>query len=603
MKKTYIISALLLLATSMAGCSEDIPQEAQHAPELISIIPKAGYPGTEAIISGYWFSSEMSCISAEIGGKPAEITSSSIDRIHVIMPDMPLGSYPVKITVNGMEAEGLSFRYAEEITREQLAIYSYSPSSGIEGDEIAINGACFSPNPARNEVTINGKPAEVKDASESRLTVMIPDNLPGSYSFSITVDGETAEGPLFTYNRKPELTVASIVPNSGTAGDEVTITGLCFSDVPDGNTVRVNGKTAEVISATDKELHVIMPENPAGSYPVSVTVGDKTAEGPLFAYVNLSLRYTVKTVSGISGRAPDATNPVDGGPSSAQWRNPRGMCFLPDGRLTVIESGQNTIRFMDLSDYSVKTSTTARSLLNAPWAVSRQGDWLYVASKGNGKVIRYNYVEDRAEELTSAFSGKSPMSVRFDAAGNAYVAVRDNKAIYRYPGGDFTMQETFAVLEDWPLAIEFDSEGNLITATNGCQLIKISPAGESTVIAGIRAAKAGDPGTPGQPLTARFGANIYGIAIDADDNIYFTDQSPNHVVWMMARGDKGYEDAVISVVAGTIGSSGAVDGTGTAARLNAPCDIIFTPAQDKMYLTESDANFRIREITLEHVRN
>lgn len=603
MKKIYTVILLAIASLAMfSGCENAVETHVEHSPELVSIIPKAGYAGTEAVISGWWFSENPDVVSVEIGGTKAEVTSSAMDRIRIVMPDKPLGSYSVKVSVNGLEAEGLSFRYAEVIEPEQLAVYSYIPASGIEGDEITISGVCFSGKAERNTVTINGKSAQIVSVSGTKLTVILPDNPEGQYPFIVTVGEEAAEGPVFTYLKKPELTVTSILPNSGTAGDKVVISGLCFSTVPSENIVKFGEAEAEVVSASAQELAVIVPENPVGNYTTSVTVGDKTVEGPVFAYIRLALRYVVKTVSGSSGRAPDATSPVDGGPSAARWRNPRGMCFLPDGRLAVAESGQNLLRFMTVSDYTVTTTTTGRSLLNAPWFMCQNGNWLYVASKGNGKVIRYDYVNDKAEELVSSFTGKSPMDVRFDAAGNAYVAVRDNKAIYRYPGGDFTQQETFVTLNDGPLAMEFDSEGNLIVCTNGCQLIKVTPSGKAAAIAGIRTAKAGDPGTPGQPLTAKFGSNLYGLAIDAEDNIYFTDQSPNHVVWLLTRGEKGYEDATISVAFGTLSSSGTADGTGTEAKLNCPCDIIFSPSGDRMYLTEDNANFRIREIAIEHVR-
>ncbi len=601
MKKIYtLILPLLAIVCIASGCREKESEEAMHAPELISIIPKAGYAGTEAIISGYWFSEDASCLSVEIGGVPAEITGSTIDRIYVIMPDLSLGSYKVKVKSGDMVTEGLGFRYAEYIEKETLSIYSYSPSSGTEGDEIAINGACFSPDPARNEVTVNGKRAEIKDASETRLTVILPDNEPGTYAFTVTVDGVTVQGPMFTYNRKPELTVTGVTPETGCEGTEISISGLCFSGTIAENTVTVNGVRAEVTFASPTLLKAIVPANPEGTYPVSVTVGDKTAEGAWFTYVEKVYTYTVRTISGSAGRA-DANAMVSGDQHTARWRNPRGLCLLPDGNMAAIESGNNYICKVDLSTYKASTTEAGHSLLNAPWGVARNGEWLYVASKGNGNIVRYNYITDTAEKLEPAFPGKSPMDIRFDAEGNAYLAVRDNYAIYKYPGGVFSSgnQQIFATMDGnkGPLALEFDSMGNLIATTNGCQVICISPDGSQTTIAGIRDAKDDDNGIPGQPLTAKFGADLYGIAIDKDDNIYITNGT-HHVIKKITRGEKGYEDATVTTIAGQSKTSGYKDGTGAESVLTTPGQIIADNTGNKLYFSEYNG-YRIREITIE----
>ena len=53
MKKIICKIALLCLA-ALTACTGPAPVEAPHEPKVLSIIPKAGYPGTEATISGWW---------------------------------------------------------------------------------------------------------------------------------------------------------------------------------------------------------------------------------------------------------------------------------------------------------------------------------------------------------------------------------------------------------------------------------------------------------------------------------------------------------------------------------------------------------------------
>ena len=109
--------------------------------------------------------------------------------------------------------------------------------------------------------------------------------------------------------------------------------------------------------------------------------------------------------------------------------------------------------------------------------------------------------------------------------------------------------------------------------------------------------KADDPGEPGKPLTAKFGANLFGLTLDKDGNIYLADDSFK-VIKLIARGEKGYEDAVISTVAGTSGQSGKVDGKGAEARFNSPGEIRMDPSGKRLIVTEYNA-FLIREIVIE----
>jgi hypothetical protein len=595
MKKLFLYISVLAFGLFMVGCKDDnTATVVEHSPRLLSIIPKAGYPGTEATISGYWFSEDKSNVAVEVGGVAAQVVSSTIDRINIIMPEKELGSYSVKVSVGGKAVEGLHFRYADAVVQDSLKVYSYTPASGVEGDEIAISGTCFSNKADRNLVTINGQAAKVTSATDTKLVVTIPDNPQGQYPFVVTADGATAKGPMFTYLKKPELEVTSITPTFGPAGTEITLTGTCFSATPAENIVTLNNVMAIVTSASTTELKVTAPANPIGTYPVKLTVAGKTVEGPTFTYIPAQKTYTVKTISGTAGRAVSSTSIVDGGPDVARYRNPRGLCFLPDGRLVIIDSGTNTIRYMTMNDYNVTTIKTATSLFNAPWRVCLHGDYLYIPSKANGKVIRYDYKNDKAEAVIESFSGKSPMDMRFDKAGNAFLIVRDNKAIYKYAGADFSKQETFATFTDLPLALNFDASGNMIVTTDGCQIIKIATDGTQTVIAGVRGAKAIDNGELGKPLTAKFKSSMYGFTFDSNGNIYVVDDG---AIRMITLGSKGYEDATVTIVAGSATSGTPKDGVGSAAVFNSPFDIVFNSTGDKLYVTEHN-NWIVREITI-----
>ncbi len=596
MKKIYLIMAMLGLAL-VASCSDSGQAEpADNDPVLLSVIPKAGNAGTEAVVSGYWFSDKAEEVNVSVNGKEASVLSSSIDRINVVMPENELGTYSLKVSVRGREVEGLSFRYAEAPEEEKLAVYSYSPSSGIEGDRITVTGTCFSHVAENNIVTVNDVRAEVVEAIPTRMVIVLPDNPQGQYPIIVKVGEETAEGPAFTYLKKPTLEILSIEPSSAVAGSEIKLVGNLFSEVPSENIVTINGVNAEVLSASLTELTIIVPDNPLGSYPVMITVGDNTVTGPEFTYLEKIYTYDVKTISGSAGRS-DANVFVDGGPLETKYRTPHGLCFLPDGRMVIGDRGNHAVKVMNVATYVTETIypvTGVTNLLNNPWRLRADADGnLFIVSKANKKLVKYDFASKTGTEVIS--TGLSdPLDVTFDKSGNMYVLDRGVKTIFKYPKDDYSSSTAFVVLDESPLCMEFDAEGNLIVVTGSRHFFKVTPDGKAAIIAGS-GVKGYSDGNAGEPLTAQMG-DVWGLAVAKDGNIYFVDGS-YHVIRMLKPGSEGYANASVRTIAGSAGSAGKVDGTGSAARFNTPYDICISPSGDKLYVTDL-MNFLVREITI-----
>ncbi len=77
-------------------------------------------------------------------------------------------------------------------------ITSFSPASGQFNTSITINGNNFNSNPSNNQVSINGKSAFIQAATETTLTVLIPERA-GTGPVSVTTASGTATGNNFTY--------------------------------------------------------------------------------------------------------------------------------------------------------------------------------------------------------------------------------------------------------------------------------------------------------------------------------------------------------------------------------------------------------------------
>ena len=134
-----------------------------------------------------------------------------------------------------------------------------------------------------------------------------------------------------------------------------------------------------------------------------------------------------------------------------------------------------------------------------------------------------------------------------------------------------------------PTGVAIDSSNNVFIADNNNHLIrKITPAGVVTTFAGQT--------TRGYTDGTGTAAQFYypsGIAIDTSGNLYVTEPNHNMVRKITPAG-------VVTTLAGSL-TSGATDGTGTAARFNGP-DGIDVDTSGNVYVADTNNNC-IRKIT------
>ena len=189
------------------------------------------------------------------------------------------------------------------------------------------------------------------------------------------------------------------------------------------------------------------------------------------------------------------------------------------------------------------------------------------------------------------------IDIAFNEGGDAFVAVRDLNAIYKFTGGDLTAAPALTIdLGVWPLSLVFDADGNLIVSTNGCQIVKVDPmTGATEVIAGVKDAKIFDDGIPGSPLTAKFTANIADVAIAPNGDLYVAD---SHRIRRIRKGSGGYADALVETVAGSIQQKNRAqiaNGVGTAASFNLIGGLLMSEDGKRLYISDQAAGM-IREL-------
>ncbi len=283
-------------------------------------------------------------------------------------------------------------------------------------------------------------------------------------------------------------------------------------------------------------------------------------------YYNNSIR-KITSAGVVTLLAGGSYGSADGAGAAASFAHPSDVALDSAGNLYVADIGNNTIRKITAAGVVTTWAGTA--------GMSGSVD-------GTGAAARFN----------------GPTSVALDSSGNVYVAEYFNHTIRKItPAGVVTTFVGTAGISGstdgtgaaarffGPSGVAFDILGNLYVADSINHTIrKITPAGIVTTWAGA----AGTYGSAdGIGTAARF---FYpnGVATDNSGNVYVADRS-NYTIRRISSAQ------AVTTLAGTVGLSGSVDGTGAAARFNYSSDVA-TDSSGNIYVADT-SNETIRKIT------
>ncbi len=132
--------------------------------------------------------------------------------------------------------------------------------------------------------------------------------------------------------------------------------------------------------------------------------------------------------------------------------------------------------------------------------------------------------------------------------------------------------------------LAIDSAGNIYLSSGHSTIVKVTPGGIETTLAGIFGV-AGN--TDGIGTAATFGDIQAGLAVDQDGTVYVSDSSNNTIRSITTSG-------VVSTLAGKGGADGSADGTGAGAQFAFP-EGIAVDRNGTLYVADTD-NCAIRVV-------
>ena len=314
---------------------------------------------------------------------------------------------------------------------------------------------------------------------------------------------------------------------------------------------------------------------------------------------------------------------TDGTGSAARFDSPEDVAVDSQGNVHVADHDNHTIRKITSagvvttlagsagnSGNTDGTGADARFAYPSSVAVDSQGnvyvaDWIYDTIR---KITSAGVVSTLAGSAGSSGSADGtgadarfdrPRGVAVDSQDNVYVADEDNHTIRKITssgvvttlagsaGSSGSTDGTGVVARFYePRDVAVDSQGNVYVADRRNQTIrKVTPAGVVTTIAG----SVGNSGnTDGTGADAKFSYPT-GVAADSQGNVYVAD-CYNHTIRKVTPA------GVVTTIAGSAGSSGSTDGTGTDARFYWPYGVAVDSASN-VYVAD-EYNHTIRKITL-----
>ncbi len=269
---------------------------------------------------------------------------------------------------------------------------------------------------------------------------------------------------------------------------------------------------------------------------------------------------------------------------AAQFNSPRGIAIDSSGNLFVADAGNAAVRKITPSGV---VATLATGFLDGVLID------IAVDSSGNAYVVRFwtglvSKITPAGVVTTFASGFHQPTGIAIDSSDNLFVSTQqDGKVSKITPSGTVTLVAVGPLdvggIPRGLYGLAPDASGNLYVCTGFSTLLKITPGGVVSTYSGTVNRSPSLDGTIANALYWQ----PRGIAVDGAGIIYIAD-TESHAIRKISSG-------AVTTLAGSAGSRGSTDGTGSAAHFNSPHGVA-VDSTGNVFVADT-GNHTIRKIT------
>jgi hypothetical protein len=361
-------------------------------PNIISISPTSGYPGSQVTINGTNFGASQGSGSVWLGNKLAgSIVSWSSTQI-VAVVDATALSGSVQVQQNTVWGNSVTF------TVIQPNITSISPTSGYPGSNVTINGTNFGASQGSGSVWLGNKLAgSIVSWSNTQIVATVAATALSGNAI-VQQGGVWSNSIAFTVI---QANITSISPTSGYPGTQVTINGTNFGATQGTGSVWLGNQLAGSIVSWSNTQIVATVATTALSGSAQVQQGGVWSNSIAFTVIQPNIT-SISPTSGITGTQVTITGTNFGAAqgsgsvwlgsklagSIVSWSNTQIVATVDSGSIT----GNAIVQQGGVWSNSVAFTVNTPTLTSVSPATARAGEEItltgtnFGSTQGSGSV-------------------------------------------------------------------------------------------------------------------------------------------------------------------------------------------------------------------------
>jgi RHS repeat-associated protein len=393
-------------------------------------------------------------------------------QVQVVIPNTTSGV--VTVSNDGIVSNSVPFTVAPP-----PMITSLSPTTGEPATVITVDGSGFGATQSDSTVAVGGINAPVSSWSDGQIIASVP-NIPMNGVVTVTVAGNTAQGPLFIYNAINQLTASNGAVTTYDSGDFGNAWRLYSSAGPGCSTCTARGN---VLNSFDNDGNLLSTTDANGNtitytYDGNNNMLSRTAQlngSPVttsYTYNNLAevlsmtdpLGNTTINTYDANGNLLTVSSPAPNGqtpPSVAQFT------YNTLGELTQILDPLNHPTTISYYPTGLIQSITDAQNNTTSYTYDSRGNRTSVIDPINGSAHPTSFAYDAMSRLTGVtYPDGTTASFAYDSRGRRISATDQNgkTTTYAYDAADRLISVTDAASNLTQYG--YDTEGDLTSITD-----------------------------------------------------------------------------------------------------------------------------------------